>query len=101
MRPSHYATREDTYEDIQRCLSCPREECVNCLDPKFTERKRLTKTKEKIKALYEAGRNDTQIAEELGLSHAHVSHLRNEMQLPAHRTRGPYGPRKRKAVQAV
>lgn len=106
MRPStgtHYA-KEDSYEQIQMCLRCTRAECVNCLDPKFTESKRMTKTKERIKELWTMNMNDMQIAEATGLSHAHVSHLRNEMGLPAHRIRrskGPYGSRKPQAVQAV
>ena len=100
MQPAHYE-KEDSLEKIQKCLNCGLSECVNCLDPHFMESRRMTDTKKRIKALWEDGKNDTQIAEILGLSHAHISHLRNEMGLAAHRTRGPYGPRKPKTVQAV
>lgn len=104
MRPSdgtHYE-KVNSAEKIRLCLSCTRPKCVNCLDPRFIESRRMTKTKDKIKALWEDGKNDMQIAEELGLSHAHVTHLRNEMGLKAHRTRRSNGPyKKREAVQAV
>lgn len=90
--------REDTYEDIQRCLSCKFPRCINCLDHRGVQAQKDRKRMDRVQELYDKGLNDESIARLLGVSRSHVSKLRREIGLPARRERHPYGPRQPKTV---
>ena len=48
--------REDTYEDIQRCLSCKFPRCINCLDHRGVQAQKDRKRMDRVQELYDKGR---------------------------------------------
>ena len=98
--------RDDTPEEIQKCLHCERPKCLNCLDYHYREPKqnmvganRLAHEKV-VRELNEKGLNDAMIAREMGMNGSYISKIRRSLGLPKQKRRGPYAKRT-KAVQAV
>lgn len=90
---------EDSKEQIDMCLSCPLDECINCLDPSRTIKSAEDEVTKKIKELksksrklkkreinllkaYPFSKTDYDLAERLGTNQSTVCTIRKRLGLP-------------------
>lgn len=87
--------RIDSQEDIDKCLSCNKNRCNNCVGHKKikgnTEGKQIRppidkQTREYIKTLLDKGHSDQFVANKVGCSREYVCKYRNILKIPS--TRG-------------
>ena len=77
--------REDTAEDIQKCLACPLAECINCLENPERYGKTLRKRAEwqaRVKEYAALGLTDKEMASRLAIHPNTVLALRKQLGIP-------------------
>lgn len=76
--------KEDSYEDIQKCLRCKFPTCVNCLSESNQISAKTRTRLDRVQELWDLGMTDRAIASSMKLSPTHVARLRRMIGLPAH-----------------
>lgn len=89
---------EDTYDQIQMCLSCKRPRCVNCIGSRseyhdrylgkarIVKNKRLNDTARNVIYLYRTASGDKEIAEALNKKVSSIANIRKKLGLPSIRS---------------
>ena len=98
-REGFHTTITDSYEDIQRCLNCPRNECVDCIGRRNAEKKskvrrvdngdrrvKINKTDIAFLHQYASAETDREIAKILGMSESNIGSVRKKLGLPPTRS---------------
>ena len=76
-------------EDVERCMNCPYDDCLNCMGSKGQRRKYVSAGRppvcdiEKIRRLVNAGRTNREICEEVGCSKPTLARYKRKLVMSA------------------